>query len=162
MIFPVRKQAVVETAILVDRVFVSFPEQDRGPKSMKLLVSGYCFNISDLKGFIAWFTVFDPKHRIAKIAFVFALVVFDRARNPCDSCGNFIAWGFHEARPAAFQNDEHLIAPLDSGFEGFFLAAPEFVREVSAVLDTAADDAYLKAERVGFGDVFVYCHIPPT
>ena len=59
---------------------------------MQIIICRHFIDITRLKGFASAFAVIDPKNAIAKIAFIFTMIIFDGPRNTRDTGGGFIIW----------------------------------------------------------------------
>ena len=73
-------------------MLIAASEQLGGTKRMQLIVCRDLIDITNLKGFISGFTITDPENGIAKIAFIFTMIILDGSRYARDASGGFIFW----------------------------------------------------------------------
>ncbi len=125
---------------------------------MQFIVCRHVFHVTDLEGLVPGLTVANPKHGVAQIAFAFAVVKLDSPGNARHTGRCLVFRGLEEPGSAAFQGDQHLVAPSDGGFQVFGLAAQQLMLKLTAAFFAAADYPDLKPECIGFRDMFNFFH----
>ena len=81
-LFPVDEFAIVEIRIVIDRMFVATPEQARAYEKHAIHHRPSPFAHCQPGRFCYGFAVFCPKHRVAQITFILAVIEFDGSGNP--------------------------------------------------------------------------------
>lgn len=114
----------MERQVIVYRVFVTTPEQPRSTESMQFAIGSDGFHIADLKGLVPRFAITDPKHGVAKVTLVFAVIEFDGPGNAGNASRGLIFGRFEKSGFAALKRDQHLVTPSDGSLQRFGPVAP--------------------------------------
>jgi hypothetical protein len=88
--------------VVIDRKLIATSEQLGSTKCVQFIIRSHPVDITNLKGFISGLAITDPEHGIAQITLVFAMIIFDGARNACHPGCGFIFGRFKEAHFATF------------------------------------------------------------